>query len=331
MTYDVEDGEEGDWEYQKELKASLDTAEITESVEVSLNSVVDLTAPKTMKIIGVLRDQAVVTLINPEATHNFISKDLMQKLGLLITKTAAYGITMGTGDSVFGEGICRGIDLHLQGVEILDDFLPLSLGSSNVILGIQWLETLGMTHTNWKQQMMKFQMGNKTVTLRGDPSLGKTMVSLKTMMKTLRHEGKGLLVELNKVRVEQKTVKDIPPLLQEVLGKFIVVFHTPMGLPPVRGQGHAIVLNNGTTPISVRPYRYPHFQKTKVEKLVSEMLVARIIQMGTSPFFFIGKENNILKRAEPQTGNPQEYTRSIQKGRIWHKRKAKTKNNQPTA
>ena len=102
-------------------------------------------------------------------------------------------------DSVFGEGICRGIDLHLQGVEIMDDLLPLSLGSSDFIMGIQWLETLGMTYTNWKQQVMKFQMGNKMVTLLRDPFLGKTMVSLKTMMKTLRHEGKGLLVELNKV------------------------------------------------------------------------------------------------------------------------------------
>ena len=104
---------------------------------------------------------------------------------------------MGTRDSVFGEGMCKGIDLHLQGVEIVDDFLPLSLGNSNVILGIQWLETLGMTLTNWQQQVMKFQMGNKTMTLCGDPSLGKTMVSRKTMIKTLRHEGKGLLVELN--------------------------------------------------------------------------------------------------------------------------------------
>ena len=42
-------------------------------------------------------------------------------------------------------------------------------------------------------------------------------------------------------------------------------------------------------------------------------------------FFLIGKENHILKRAEPQTGTPREYTRSIQRARILHKRKAKTK------
>ena len=52
--------------------------------------------------------------------------------------------------------------------------------------------------------------------------------------------------------------------------------------------------------------------------------------VAAAEFFFLkGKENNILKRAEPQTSTPQEYTRSIQRGRIRHKRKAKRKK-QPT-
>ena len=58
---------------------------------------------------------------------------------------------MGARNSVLGEGICRGITLHLQGVDMVDDFLPLSLGTFDVIFGIQWLETLGVPYTNWKQ------------------------------------------------------------------------------------------------------------------------------------------------------------------------------------
>ena len=100
--------------------------------------------------------------------------------------------------------------------------------------------------------MMKFRMGNKTMTLRGDHSLGKTLVSLKTMLKTLRHEGKGILVELNEVRVDQSIDKDIPALLTKVLCQFEAVFHTPMGLPLVRGHKHAILLKGGIAPISVR-------------------------------------------------------------------------------
>ena len=67
-------------------------------------------------------------------------------------QTESYGVTMGTEDSVKSEGLCKEVRLQLQGIEIVKDFLPLRLGSSDVILGVQWLETLGMTHTNWKTQ-----------------------------------------------------------------------------------------------------------------------------------------------------------------------------------
>ena len=75
-------------------------------------------------------------LINLRAKHNFISKDLVQNLRLSVTKTSTYGIIMGIGDSVSRKGVCLGVVLHLQGIDIMDDFLPPSLGSSNVILGI---------------------------------------------------------------------------------------------------------------------------------------------------------------------------------------------------
>ena len=55
---------------------------------------------------------------------------------------------MGTRIAVRSGGICQGVTLHLQGIEIVEDFSILRLGSYDVILGIQWLKMLGMTHTN---------------------------------------------------------------------------------------------------------------------------------------------------------------------------------------
>ena len=47
---------------------------------------------------------------------------------------------------------------------------------------------------------------------------------------------------------------------------------------------HCITLKEGTEPINVHPYRYAHFQKTKIEKQVQEMLDSGLIRPSTSPF-----------------------------------------------
>ena len=64
-------------------------------------------------------------------------------MGLPRTETARYGVLMGTGMAVQGAGICKGVKLHLQNLQIVEDFLPLELGSSDVILGMKWLAAVG--------------------------------------------------------------------------------------------------------------------------------------------------------------------------------------------
>lgn len=34
----------------------------------------------------------------------------------------------------------------------------------------------------------------------------------------------------------------------------------------------------------MRPYRYPHFQKNEIERMIKEMLAAEIIQPSSSPY-----------------------------------------------
>ncbi|GKB54931.1 ty3-gypsy retrotransposon protein [Tanacetum coccineum] len=58
----------------------------------------------------------------------------------------------------------------------------------------------------------------------------------------------------------------------------------PTCLPPHRLIDHRIHLLPNTKPVNVRPYRYPHYQKNEMEKLVTEMLSQGIIRFSHSPF-----------------------------------------------
>lgn len=136
-------------------------------MEVSLNSVVGLSFPKTMKARGAIRNQPVVTLIDPGVTHNFITSHLVSTLRIPIDETEPYKVRMGTGDSERGTGICKGVLLHLKELDVTEDFLPLRLGSFDVILGMQWLETLGVTKTNWKEQTNEFDVVGRKAKIVG--------------------------------------------------------------------------------------------------------------------------------------------------------------------
>ncbi|XP_022881659.1 uncharacterized protein LOC111398794 [Olea europaea var. sylvestris] len=210
----VDEEEERELERLEEI---IDCSEL-EGVELSMNSVVGLTSPKTMKVKGKVEGEDVVVLIDSGATHNFISWELIRKLNLPITETNGYQVQVGTGIAVKGKGKCQGVVFYMQFVLVVEDYLPIELGSSDMILGMQWLSTLGTVQVNWKLLEMKIPMGGNAVTLKGEEGPSKSLVSLKSMIKTLQQEGEGMVVELCSVQVDgQHSKVDIPQPIQELI------------------------------------------------------------------------------------------------------------------
>ncbi|KAL0539304.1 hypothetical protein IC582_023509 [Cucumis melo] len=202
------------------------------NIELSINSVVGLTNPGTMKVKGKVKDEQVVVLIDCGATHNFISEKLVTNLNLPLKATTNYGVILGSGAAIKGKGICGKVEVLLGDWKVVDSFLPLELGGVDVILGMQWLHSLGVTEVDWKHLEMSFQHGGRKVIIRGDPSLTKKGVSLKSMMKTWEGDDQGFLVECRSIEgkvpvatfyeEEYETTVDnsIPPLLKKFLDVF---------------------------------------------------------------------------------------------------------------
>ncbi|GFS36789.1 hypothetical protein Acr_00g0048060 [Actinidia rufa] len=97
-----------------------------------------------------------------------------------------------------------------------------------------------------------------------------------------------ILEELNtaedSVVAASSGIPEVPACVQPLLQQFSDIFEEPSTLPPLRENDHQIHLKQDANPVNVRPYRYPHFQKSEMEKLVQEMLHQGIITISHSPF-----------------------------------------------
>ncbi|KAA3472910.1 reverse transcriptase [Gossypium australe] len=79
-------------------------------------------------------------------------------------------------------------------------------------------------------------------------------------------------------------VNECEEQLQGLLADFVDVFQVPKGFSPPRLQDHRIPLNDEGVVVKIKPYRYPAIQKNEMEKLIQEMLQARIIRDNNSSF-----------------------------------------------
>ncbi|XP_023633382.1 uncharacterized protein LOC111829008 [Capsella rubella] len=254
--------------------------------QLSLCSMVGIKAAKSLRLRGKIQEAQVVVLIDSGATCNFISKNFALKNKLKVTDTNKFGVCVGNGEIIYSKGKCNGVVLAVQGVEIVDEFLLFDLGTTDVVLGYSWLATLGDTKVNWKLQTLGFKLLDEWVTLVGDPSLIREQVSLKSLQ--LRMKGVELvcLLELTTLFEGEVAEKSTPDsvLLSKLLRGYQDVFQMPKELLPTRNREHSITLKEGSSQVNVRPYRYSYTQKNEIEKLVQEMLEARIIRPSISPF-----------------------------------------------
>jgi len=172
------------------------------------------------------------------------------------------------------------LSLSIQGITIRADFFVLPVAACQAILGVQWLETLGPVETDYKKLSMSFTQADRIHILKRMTSSEITPLSEKEL---LHLSGMGFFVHMiTYVQPIQDT--KLPPDLSQILSEFAHVFEEPIELPPTSSHDHQILLLPNQPPVNTRPYRYPHYQKNEIEKLVKEFLQSGIIHLSRSPF-----------------------------------------------
>lgn len=113
---------------------------------ISLNAMSTMGVPtfKTMKVTGHVGKQLINVFVNYGSSHNFIHPSTVQKLGLKTHKVNPLVVEVADGNKLTTSELCPAFSWKIQGQEFKADLLVLPVGGCEVVLGIQWLTTLGM-------------------------------------------------------------------------------------------------------------------------------------------------------------------------------------------
>ncbi|KAM0028421.1 putative nucleotidyltransferase, Ribonuclease H [Helianthus debilis subsp. tardiflorus] len=153
-----------------------------------------------------------------------------------------------------------------------------------MVLGVSWLSTLGPVLTDYAKATFEFQLKDTRVIWQGESTPTATPIQFHGLKRLAHIDAIDHFFHLTILPPHVEATSVHPPDIEHLLTEFSLVFQPPSGLPPARPQDHSITLLSNSTPVAVRPYRYPHFQKQEVERLVKDMLDQGIIRPSCSPF-----------------------------------------------
>ena len=145
-----EDEEEEDWRDAME-------AHEEENLELSLNSLRGLTSNKSYKVKRSIEESEVMVLIDSGASSNFISEKLVKRLKLTIYNVNSFMVEVVNGQVEWGLGVCPKVTLMVQRVKIEQPFFVIPMGTTDVVLGLDWLASLRKVEADFEKLSLTWQ------------------------------------------------------------------------------------------------------------------------------------------------------------------------------
>lgn len=249
--------------------------------EITMYALTGWDSPNTLRVHASIHKQQLIALIDSGSTHNFISEKAARGMNLTATATQPFNVRVANGEPLRCSRKFDAAPVVLGGEIFRVTLYALPLVGLDLVMGVQWLATLGPTLCDWKAQTMQFEWADKSIQLHG---LESTRIRDSKQGEISKEARRGQTIFAISVAQPTDSSPSLPALMKPIIAEFTDLFATSTHLPPSREIEHRIPLKEGTDPVNVRPYRYAYYQKDEIERQVHDMLTAGIIRPSSSPF-----------------------------------------------
>jgi len=205
--------------------------------QISLNVMSGSVGFQAMRVNGHARKKQIHILIDSGSTHNFLDENLAKKLGCKLETMTAQSVTIVNGNRMQCHYACREFKWTLHSTEFQYEVYLLPLGACDLVLGVQWLSTLGTIKWNFSQMRMKFTYATRLHKLRGMNKGVAQLMSQENLPKALQTTTQLFMLQCT---LEESfsllsltaAPSGIPQQMQMLLDSFEDIFKEPTGLPP---------------------------------------------------------------------------------------------------
>lgn len=114
---------------------------------------------QTMKLVGHFKKRRLNVLVDSDSTHTFLDLAVAKQIGHTCQRIRTQKVLVANGSRMDCEAMIRGFKWSMQGKESMTNVLLMLLSGCELILGMEWLNAIGVI--KWD-----FPSGFMTVTLK---------------------------------------------------------------------------------------------------------------------------------------------------------------------
>lgn len=140
---------------------------------------------------------------------------------------------VGNGQQLDCNSVCRAVSISIQATTFVVDLHVLPNFGANVVLGVQWLKSLGPVLTDYNALSMQFFYNGKLVQLQGDIDASLSVLSPPQFFHLCRKHGDSLYYHITLLSTSAPPCPDeLPEEIRALLTKYKALFQAPHSLPP---------------------------------------------------------------------------------------------------
>lgn len=147
----------------------------------------------------------MIVLIDSAIAHNFIHRRVAQDTHCYVCPISNFQIMTANNGTMKCGGRCENVKLQIGEYHLKTHIFSIEMGGCDIVLGVEWLCTLGSITMDFKELYMCFTHEGKKCTLKGITSGSPKIITSHRMEKLLKKGHSGVISQFDVIHVVDTT------------------------------------------------------------------------------------------------------------------------------